>query len=278
MFISQGMKVGILAVILSGCYLGYTLMSVSGLSADPEYDLTIDNIPVNFDDDKTLYVDTQTNDRAFVIYNNHLKIRSSYLTFWDYNESDSHEDICYVNGSYAYAIVPAANLTLDSITEINRFVLSSSDGTVGVQCISYDSDSMTLEINSTDADASLTVRAVGLTYGHEYRVVVDGDTRSWVRVNWQNYLEYNYTGDWSNHTLSFIHIGGVTFVPNTYLNIIQVFLYLGLFVVVAKQMVLPLKDKRISDKERMNTLVKAAIYVVVGCSMISIVFHLFVGV
>lgn len=259
--------------------LGYVLTSVSGMNADPEYDLTIDNIPVNFDDDKTLYVDTQTNDRAFLIYNDYLQVRSQYLTFYELNNSYDHEDVNLIIGTYCYTpSIPAQNATLDSIIPIDRFTFYAWNGTVSVKCPSSDADSMTLEINSTDEDATLLIRAISLTYGHEYRVIVDGDTKEWCRVNWQGYIEYNYTAGWSNHTITFLHIGGVTFVPNTYLNIIQVFLYLGVFVVVGKQMILPLRAKRVSQKEFTNTIIHAAIYIVVSIAMISIVFKLFVGV
>ena len=84
--------------VVSVCLLGYVVMSVSGLGADPEYDLTVDNIPVNFSDNKTLYLDTQTNDRAFIIYNNYMQIRSQYLTFYDLNNSYAHEDVNLVIG------------------------------------------------------------------------------------------------------------------------------------------------------------------------------------
>lgn len=276
MGVSLSPKLASIAILSSIVLLGYTLMSVSG-GADPEYDLTIDNIPVNFDDNKTLYLDTQTNDRGFLIYNDHMFIRSQCLTFYDFNETYEHEDVNLVIGSYCYQYVPAVNLTLDTITPIDRFILSSWNGTVSVKCSEYGSNRMTLEVNSTD-DATLMVRATELTYGNEYRVIIDGEPQGWVRVNWQQYFEYNYTGDWSNHTIVFLQTGGVTFVPSTYLNIIQVFLYLGLFVVVAKQMILPLKDKRMTEKEMTNTLIKVTIYIVVGISMISIVFHIFVGV
>ena len=210
-----------ICLVLSFSLTGFVVSSA--MTDPPTYDLTVDNIPVNFDDDKTMYVDTQTNDRAFLIYNDHLKIRSAYLTFWGFNETYEHEDICFVSGSYAYALVPAINLTLNSITEVNRFEFYAWNGTVGVQCSDYSTNRMTLQVNSTD-NATLLIRPTGLTRNYEYRVVIDGNAVGWAHVNSQGYFEYNYTGDWSNHTITFTLIGRITEVPAMYLNIIQIFL------------------------------------------------------
>ena len=258
------------------CFAGYALMSeVRGASL--EYDLVIDEIPLNFTSGHTMTLDTSTNDRAFIIHDDYLQIRSQYLTFWDFNETYEHEDVNLVVGPYCYAHVPAENLTLDSITEINRFQLSSWNGTVSVRCAEYDARHMKLIINSSD-DATLLIRGCALTFGDEYRVLVDGNTVDWVRVNWNRYFEYNYTGAWSNHTVQFINIGSATLVPNLYLNLIQVFLYLGVFVVVSKQMILPLRKKNLQPEVITRRLIRAAIFIVVGLAFISIVFHQFVGV
>lgn len=270
-------KLASIALLSSVLLLGYTLMSVSG-GADPEYDLTIDNIPVNFDGDTTLYVDTQTNDRGFVIYNNHLLIRSQYLTFWDFNETYEHEDVCYVTGSYAYATVPAQNLTLDSITEINRFQLSSWNGTVTVGCTEYSASRMTLQVNSTD-NATLLIRAVELHRNYEYRVFVDDQPREWLKVNDAQYIEYNYTGDWSNHTISLLQYGQYTTVPSASLYMIQIFLILGVVFVVIKSLVWPLKDQKPVNLDiLMRRFFYAGMYIAISSFAIILTFKLFVGV
>lgn len=273
------LKLVSILLVVSASLLGYVLTSVSGMNADPDYDLTIDNIPVNFDDEKTLYLDTQTNDRGFVIYQDYLLIRSSYLTFYDLNDSYVHEDVNLVIGNYAYATVPARNATLDSITEINRFELSSWNGTVSVQCSAYGTTRMTLEVNSTD-NATLLIRAVGLHRNYEYRVLVDDQPVDWLRVNDAQYIEYNYTGEWSNHTISFVQYGQAVEVPSQSLYLIQVMLCLGVVAVVLKSMVLPLVKSRktISNDILFKTTMKAMVYIVVALFMITLVFKMFVGV
>ena len=218
--------------------LGYTITDVYG-GASFDYDLVVDDMPVNFNDDVTMRIDTQTNDRGFVIYNDYLLIRSPYLTYWDFNETYEHEDVNLVNGSYCYAYVPAENLTLNSITEINRFRLSSWNGTVSVQCSEYGTDSMILEANSTD-NATLLIRAVGLHRYYEYRVLVDSAPVAWVTTDVNGAFEYNYTADWSNHTIQFVLMGGIVEVPNAYLTLVQIMLCLAVALVVLKSMVLPL--------------------------------------
>jgi hypothetical protein len=266
----------LLMVAVLSC-LGYTAMYAWAF-ADPEYDLTVDNIPVNFDGNKTLYLDTQTNDRGFVIYNDHLKIRSQYLTFWDFNESYDHEDVCLVNGSYAYATVPAMNLTLDSITEINRFQLSSWNGTVTVGCTEYSASRMTLQVNSTD-NATLLIRAVELHRNYEYRVFVDDQPREWLKVNDAQYIEYNYTGDWSNHTITLLQYGQYITVPSASLYMIQLFLILGVVFVVIKLLVWPLRNQKPVNLDLlMRRFFYAGMYIVISSFAIILTFKLFVGV
>src|SRR4030042_6089844 len=195
-------KLACIAILGSVLLMGYTLMSVSG-GADPEYDLTIDNIPVNFDDDKTLYLDTQTNDRGFVIYPDYMVIRSPYVTFYDLNNSYAHDDINYVIGSYCYTpAIPAQNATLDTITPVDRFQLSSWNGTVTVATTEYTTNRMVLTVNSTD-NATLLIRCTGLHRNYEYKVYVDDHPVGYERVNSEQYLEYNYTGDWSTNKTEF---------------------------------------------------------------------------
>ena len=183
-------KLAAIALVCLVGLMGYVVTSKAAMSVD--YDLVIDDMPVNFTDNKTLRIDTQTNDRGFVIYDDYLHIRSPYLTFWDFNETYDHEDVNLVIGQYCYAYVPAENLTLDSITEVDRFQLSSWNGTVSVQCVSDSADRMILEVNSTD-NATLLVRAVGLHRNYEYRILVDDVQIGWKTVNVNGWFEYNYT-------------------------------------------------------------------------------------
>ena len=63
-----------------------------------------------------------------------------------------------------------------------------------------------------------------------------------------------------------------------YLNIIQVFLYLGVFVVVSKEMLLPMRQRQMRPEEVTERLIKAAVYIVASLAIISLVFNLFIGV
>lgn len=260
------------------CLMGYTV-TYALAGADPEYDLTIDNIPVIFSGNKTLYLDTQTNDRGFLIYNDHLKIRSQYLTFYELNNSYEHEDVNYVIGGYCYTPIPAQNATLDTIVEINRFQLSSWNGTVTVGCTEYGTSRMVLQVNSTD-NATLLIRAVELHRNYEYRVLVDDSPVAWLRVNDGQYIEYNYTGDWwSNHTITFQQYGEAIEVPSQYLYLLEIMLCLGVVAVVVKAMVLPVvKNKPVSNEVYVRVAIKAMFYIIVALVMITLVFKLFVGV
>ena len=271
-------QMALAGAVLSLCIIGNSAMMTWATLDAPSYDVLFDDAPVEFADDKTLRLDVASNDRAYLVYDDHLQIRSSYITYYDLNNSYEHEDVNYVIGAYCYTPpIPAQNATLDSVTEINRFNFYAWNGTVSVQAMQYSANRMTLEVNSTD-NATLLVRPVGLSHGYEYRVLVDGDTVGWARVNSQGYFEYNYTGDWSNHTITFTLIGRVTAVPSMYLNIIQVFLYLGVFVVVSKEMLLPMRQKQMRPEEVTERLIKAAVYIVASLAIISLVFKLFIGV
>lgn len=271
-------KLAAVALICSLTFSGYALTNARGFSmmATPDYDLTIDNLPVNFTDEKTLYLDTQTNNRGFVIYQDHLRIRSQYLTYWDFNESYEHEDVCYVIGQYAYAYVPAENLTLDSITEINRFRLSSWNGTVTVSSSSYSPSRMVLHVNSTE-NASLLIEAVSLVFASRYHVYYDDNYSHSLVVGASGIIAVNYTGPWSNHTITLSYAGSLTIVPSLYLNIIYVFLTLGVFITVTKTMVLPMRQKSLRPGEVQKNLIKSAIYIVVASTLLCMMTDIFIG-
>ena len=272
-----GSKLVAIVVVCAMCFMGYSLMSVLATDASG-YDLTLDDVPCALGDD-TLRLDTQTNDRAFLIFEDNVKIRSQYLTFYELNNSYEHDDINYVIDDYCYTPeIPAQNATLDTITEINRFQLSSWNGTVTVQRpTDYSENRMTLTVNSSD-NATLMIRAVDLHRNYEYRIIVDDVKVGWIRVNSAQYFEYNYTGDWSEHTITFQLMGMATEVPAQYLGLIQIMLCMGVFIVVVKSMILPLKKPGISQAVMTKTMIKAAIYIVVSVSMIVIVFQMFAGV
>ena len=267
-----------IALVGSLALAGYGFMSILA-TEDITYGLTMDNVPVNFDDDLTLYIDTQTNYRRYMIFNDNLVIQSQYLTFYELNNSYEHDDINYVVGGYCYTPeIPAQNATLDTITEINRFQLSSWNGTVTVQRpTEYSTNRMELTINSTD-NATLLVRAVGLHAGDEYKVFVDGEVQGWRWVNDYQYFDYNYTGDWSTHTVVFQFTGRAVEVPAQYLYLIEAMLCMGIFIAVMKEMVLPLKKKDYRPEEITKALIKATMFIVVGMALVIVVFRMFVGV
>lgn len=266
-----------LFLILSMCFAGYAVTSSLGYF-DSSYDLTLDNIPVNFTAEKTLYVDTQTNDRGFVVCDTYLLIRSQYLTFYDLNNSYEHEDSNLVIGAYCYATVPAQNATLDTIRPIDRFQLSSWNGTVTVSTSSYTTKRMVLQVNSSD-NATLLIRAIGLDWPHRYRIHIDGIAQSnMLTASHAGEIEYNYTGAWSNHTITFSDMGAPVIVPTIYLNIIELFLIIGLFVTVAKVMILPVTSKQnVPPDVVTRNLIHAAIYIAIGLTAIGLVFNLFIG-
>ena len=269
----------LLAISLAGLLTLTTFTLTSVLATEPpEYDLTIPDIPCVLGDE-TFRIDTQTNDRGFLISNDGVTIRSQYLTFYELNNSYEHDDINYVVGGYCYTPeIPAQNATLDTIIEINRFQLSSWNGTVTVQRpTQYSENRMVLTVNSSD-NATLLIRAVDLHRNYEYRIIVDDVKVGWIRVNSDRYFDYNYTGDWSNHTITFQLTSKATEVPAEYLGIIQVMLCMGVFIVVIKSMVLPLKKPGISQAVMTRTLIKASVYIIVASAMIVLVFQMFAGV
>jgi len=202
-------KLACIAILGSVLLMGYTLMSVSG-GADPEYDLTIDNIPVEFNDGKTLYLDTQTNDRAFVIFSDYLQIRSHYLTFYDLNISDGHSDTNLVSGDYCYATIPSVNATLNSIRPVNNIALSTDSGSVTVSVLKNTDRKIQLRVNSSN-HASLNIQFYDLLPYDNYKFSVDGDRVSIDKTNDQGVLEYSFDGPWTTHTLTLEYAGYVYF-------------------------------------------------------------------
>lgn len=268
-------KILTVAMTFMLCLSGYFQMMAKGI-ASVDHDLVVSDMPVGFDNGKTMRIDTQTNYRSFVIYNDCLRIRSQYLTYWDFNETYEHEDVCYVIGEYVYAYVPPENLTLNSITEINRFQLSSWNGTVSVHSSQYSINRMTLIVNAT-TNASLLIRPVGLEFASRYRVLVDDEEVTSCVVNMAGYFEYNYTGVWSNHTITLLYSGSLVIVPSTYLNIIYIFLTLGVFITVAKAMILPMRQKKLTPHQVQRTLVRAGIYIVVASTLLITMTNMFIG-
>lgn len=274
-----GDRILVALTIGSLCLMGYTV-TYALADADPEYDMTIDNIPINFDNDKTLYLDTQTNDRAFIIFDDYLQIRSSHLTFYDLNNSFPHEDINLIIGEYAYTpSIPAQNATLDSIRPIDRFEFWAWNGTVSVQCSEYGASRMTLEVNSTD-NATIIIRCLDLHPNYDFRVIIDGEPLGYLRVNYARYMEYNYSGDWSNHTITFVQVGQAFEVPASSLLMIELMLCLGVVIGVFGKMVMPLVTTKstINNKVLFETVRDAVIYIVISLTLIGLVFKLFVGV
>lgn len=259
------------SIMIMGCL---AIQLVHGAAA-PSYDLTVDDVPISLGD-KTLRIDTETNYRAYVIHEDYVNIRSEYITYWDFNETYDHEDVCYVIGDYVYAHVPAENLTLDTITEINRFRLSSWNGTVSVSALSYSMANLTLQVNSTD-NASLLINVVGLNFASRYHVYYDGEYSRSMIVDATGILELNYSGPWSNHTITMSYGGSVTVVPSAYLNIIYIFLTMGVFVTVTKTMVLPMRQKSLQPAEVQRNLIKSAIYIVVASTCLCMMTNLFIG-
>ena len=145
-------------------------------------------------------------------------------------------------------------------------------------CTEYSTDFMVLDVNSTD-NATLLIRAVGLHRNYEYRVLVDDAPVAWLRVNSGQYIEYNYTGDWSNHTITFDMKGHITEVPAVYLNMILLFIILGATVSVIRSLVLPYKQgMKVSPKDQLKIIIKGVLFIAVASSLIVVLFKMFVGV
>jgi len=192
-------------LICSVVLTGFSLLSVLA-SVTPEYDLTMDNMPCNFDDNKTLYIDTQTNDRGFVIYNGYLLVRSHYLSFYDLNISDGHTDTNLVSGSYCYATIPAVNATLTDIREVNNIGFSTDSGSVTVSIIKNTRTLIKLRANSSN-DAELNIFVYNLIPYDKYKLSVDGDRVEMKKSNGDGSISFEYDGAWSSHTLTISYEG-----------------------------------------------------------------------
>ena len=197
----------LLAIVLVGSLTltGFALVSV--LAAEtPEYDLTLDNIPCNFDNNKTLNIDTQTNDRGFVIYNEYLLVRSHYLSFYDLNISDGHTDTNLISGEYCYATIPAVNATLTNIREVNNIGFSTDSGSVTVSIIKNTRTLIKLRANSSN-DAELNIFVYDLIPYDKYKLSVDGDRVEMKKSNGDGSISFEYDGAWSSHTLTISYEG-----------------------------------------------------------------------
>jgi len=194
-----------IALILSFGVTGPSFVTVLA-SETPEHDLTIDNIPCNFNDNKTLYIDTQTNDRGFVIYNDYLLVRSHYLSFYDLNISDGHSDTNLVSGAYCYATIPAVNATLTDIREVNNIGFSTDSGSVTVSIIKNTRTLIKLRANSSN-DAELNIFVYNLVPYDKYKLSVDGDRVEMKKSNGNGSISFEYDGAWSSHTLTISYEG-----------------------------------------------------------------------
>ena len=198
-------RIAVLALVCAIGFTGYAFMSVGAFDS-PDYDLVIDNIPCNFDLDKTLYIDTQTNDRGFVIYNDYLLVRSHYLSFYDLNISDGHSDTNLVSGAYCYATIPAVNATLTDIREVNNIGFSTDSGSVTVSIIKNTRTLIKLRANSSN-DAELNIFVYNLVPYDKYKLSVDGDRVEMKKSNGDGSISFEYDGAWSSHTLTISYEG-----------------------------------------------------------------------
>jgi len=175
-------------------------------SLPPDYDLVVDNLPCDFNDGKTLFVDTQTNHRDFVVYSDHLLIRSHYLSFYDLNISDGHRDTNLVSGDYCYATIPSVNATLVNVREIDNLGFSTDSGSVTVSILKNARTLIKLAVNSSN-DARLNIFVYDLIPFDKYKLSVDGDRVEMKKSNGDGSISFEYDGAWSSHTLTISYEG-----------------------------------------------------------------------
>ena len=191
-----------LFLVLSVCLLGYVSMSTQATTA-PTYDLRIDSIPCLFDANKTMVLDFTSNYRAIIVYPDELQIRSHYLSFYDLNISDGHQDVNVVSGTYCYATIPAVNATLTKIREVNNIALGTSGGSVTVRVLENGPSKIKLRVNST-SNPTLFVNLTGMSAsGGSYRVSIDStDIIDRIYASPTGDLSFNFSGPWSSHILT----------------------------------------------------------------------------
>ena len=175
-------------------------------SLPPDYDLVVDNLPCDFNDGKTLFVDTQTNHRDFVVYSDHLLIRSHYLSFYDLNISDGHRDTNLVSGDYCYATIPSVNATLVNVREIDNLGFSTDSGSVTVSILKNTRTTVKLRVNSSN-DASLNIFVYDLIPFDKYKFSVDSHRVEIAKASESGTLVFEYDGVWSSHTLTISYEG-----------------------------------------------------------------------
>ena len=197
-------KVVAIALVCSICFMGYALTSSMALDT-PDYDLTIDDMPVSLGDE-TLRIDTQTNDRAFIIHSDYIQIRSQYLTFYDLNISDGHADTNIVSGNYCYATIASINATLVNVREVNNIGLSTDSGSVTVSVLKNTNTLIKLRVNSSN-DAELNLFFYNLIPFEKYKLSVDGERIDMKKATGTGGIAFEYDGTWSSHTLTLSYEG-----------------------------------------------------------------------
>lgn len=197
-------------IVGSLCFMGYTVTSVAWAGYADDYDLTIGNIPVQFDGNKTLYLDTQTNDVGFVIYNAYLQVRSSHPHYYSLNITDGHANSNLVTGNYCYSMVASVNATLNNVYTYSNIDLSTDAGSVTVSVLKNTKQKIELRANSSN-NASLNLYFSDLIPWDKYKFSVDGNRQSMDKANETGQLEYEFDGSWSSHTLTLEYAGYVYF-------------------------------------------------------------------
>ena len=195
-------KIVAIAVLSSLCMVGYTLTAYGGM--DP--DLVVDNTRCDFSDGKSLYIDTQTTSRSFVLSNTFLQIRSHYLSFYDLNISDGHADTNVVSGDYCYATIPSINATLIDVREVDNLGFSTDSGSATVALLKNTRTTIKILVNSSN-DASLNIFVYDLIPFDKYKFSVDGHRVEITKASESGSLIFAYDGDWSSHVLTISYEG-----------------------------------------------------------------------
>ena len=198
-------RIAVLALVCAIGLTGHTLMTTLAY-ASVSYDLTVDNIPCNFNDGKTLYIDTQTNDIGYVIYATSFQIRSTHPNTYELNISDGHRDTNLVSGDYCYATIPSVNATLVNVREIDNLGFSTDSGSVTVSILKNARTLIKLAVNSSN-DARLNIFVYDLIPFDKYKLSVDGDRVEMKKSNGDGSISFEYDGAWSSHTLTISYEG-----------------------------------------------------------------------
>ena len=204
-------KLAAVASVFLLCMGGY--LATANAATPLEYDLTIDAIPVEFEGDITMILESQTNERAIWIFADRLEVRSFWLTFYDMNTTDEeYEGTNYVDANYSALVIQAENASVE--TRPVQIGVEAVNGTLEFENMTIGTTSsvgkMAYSVDIRNATENLELRlvAAGLVPAREWSVRLDGVQVEKCHSNASGMIELDLTGPWSNQTLTIYRVWG----------------------------------------------------------------------